>query len=153
MLATCSVDKTVAVWDTKQHEDSALATPVMCASKDMQVGKLFTLSFYESSSSLLVCGGSGNEPALWDFKHEEMFQKRFAGRISSATQTLTDRIDNEEKNGDFSMIMTTKEDAATTENGNNDEAKEIDRVVDAATVKKRLSSMLKKVKRKEDNFI
>jgi WD40 repeat protein len=76
MMATCSADKTVALWDTGH-----IATgkhPYLCCSKDMKVGKLYTVSFYPSSPWLLACGGSENELALWDISMETLLRDRFS---------------------------------------------------------------------------
>mmetsp|Transcript_25602 Transcript_25602/g.46299 ORF Transcript_25602/g.46299 Transcript_25602/m.46299 type:complete len:558 (+) Transcript_25602:179-1852(+) len=78
MLMTCSIDKTVALWDT--HNNSS-PTPQPCGSKDMNVGKLYSVSCYPSSPWLLACGGSGNELAIWDMESEDAIQNRFASRV------------------------------------------------------------------------
>ena len=75
---TCSIDKTVALWDT--HNISS-PTPQPCGSKDMNVGKLYSVSCYPSLPWLLACGGSGNELAIWDMESEDAIQNRFASRV------------------------------------------------------------------------
>lgn len=97
MMATCSVNKTVTLWDCF-HE----SRPVVCGNKDMCVGKLYTVSFYPSQDWLLGCGGSGNMLALWDLSNEKMIQTRFAGRKGDVVQTA-DAPDNE---GDLEKMMT-----------------------------------------------
>ena len=83
MLATCSIDKTVALWDTYSQNDAPHpnTVPRACGSKEMKVGKLYTVSFYPSSPWLLGCGGSDNQLALWDMSSEETLQARFANRL------------------------------------------------------------------------
>lgn len=76
MLVTCSIDKTVALWDIVTPND----TPQSCGSKDMNVGKLYSVSCYPSAPWLLACGGSGNELAIWDMEREDAIRKRFASR-------------------------------------------------------------------------
>ncbi len=84
MLATCSVDKTVTLWDTyNDSENPTTGPPKPCGNKDMQVGKLYTVNFYPSSPWLMGCAGSGKELAIWDMKREISIQKRFATRIGS----------------------------------------------------------------------
>jgi WD40 repeat protein len=79
MMVSCSVDKTVTLWDTNQQ-----TKPQACGSKDMGVGKLYTLNFYPSSPWLLGCAGGGKEIALWDMTREAPIQKRFGHRVNSS---------------------------------------------------------------------
>ena len=83
MMATCAVDKTVTLWDTYSADGtfSPNAPPRPCGTKEMGVGKLFTMSFYPSSPWLLGCGGSGKEVALWDMSSDDAVQSRFGNRI------------------------------------------------------------------------
>eukprot|EP00980_Cylindrotheca_fusiformis_P009296 scaffold2042_cov123-Cylindrotheca_fusiformis.AAC.3 len=77
MMVSCSVDKTVVLWDTTLENNKK---PQACGSKDMAVGKLYTVNFYPSSPWLLGCGGNGKEIALWDLTRETSIQKRFGHR-------------------------------------------------------------------------
>ena len=96
MLITCSIDKTVALWDTRK------STPEPCGSKEMNVGKLYSVRTYPSSPWLLACGGSGNELAIWDMEGEDAIQRRFAkgGNEDSAEATAA-----EKEEPDFEAIM------------------------------------------------
>jgi len=88
MLATCAVDKTVAIWDTMimaSGANKSTTKPISCGSKDMCVGKLYTVSFYSDSPWLLGCGGSGNQLALWDLSSDSSFINRFSSRIEGST--------------------------------------------------------------------
>jgi periodic tryptophan protein 1 len=105
MLITCSIDKTVALWDT-QHVSP---TPQSCGSKDMNVGKLYSVNCYPSSPWLMACGGSGHELAIWDMEDEEAIQNRFASRVSGGGTMSTAKDD--EKEVDFEAMMAN--DAAT----------------------------------------
>lgn len=82
-MATSSIDKTVALWDTYSQNDAPKSnvTPRACGSKDMKVGKLYTVAFYPSSPWLLGCGGSDNNLALWDMSCEDALQARFGKRL------------------------------------------------------------------------
>jgi WD40 repeat protein len=82
MFITCSIDKTVALWDTHQSSTSSSTAPQPCGSKEMSVGKLYSVSCYPSSPWLLACGGSGNEIAIWDMEGEEAICNRFASRVN-----------------------------------------------------------------------
>lgn len=115
MLITCSIDKTVALWDTNSPTSP---TPQPCGSKDMSVGKLYSVSCYPSSPWLLACGGSGHELAIWDMESEDAIQKRFASRVNdggdadtAAANNINDRAADEP---DFEAIMATGDNAATS---------------------------------------
>lgn len=83
LLATCSIDKTVTLWDTYSEPTMSPANkpPRPCTKKDMCSGKLYTVCFYPSEPWLLGCGGSGNQLALWDLSGEAVIQQRFNGRL------------------------------------------------------------------------
>jgi WD40 repeat protein len=107
MFVTCSIDKMVALWDT---QSSTSVTPQPCGSKDMNVGKLYSLSFYPSSPWLLACGGSGNELAIWDMEGEDAIRNRFASRVNGG-EGLNDE---EEKEPDFEATMAAGENENAT---------------------------------------
>jgi len=84
LFATCSIDKTVALWDTYGENNTPPqpnSIPRTCGTKEMKVGKLYTVSFYPSSPWLLGCGGSENQLALWDMSDEAAIQSRFGSRV------------------------------------------------------------------------
>jgi WD40 repeat protein len=108
MLFTCSIDKTVALWDT-QH---AAPTPQSCGSKHMNVGKLYSVSCYPSSPWLIACGGSGQELAIWDMEEEDAIQNRFASRISGSG-TVSNRKDDDSNEPNFEAMMAAGDDSAT----------------------------------------
>jgi len=95
MLVTCSIDKTVALWDTIAPND----TPQSCGSKDMNVGKLFSVSCYPSAPWLLACGGSGNELAIWDMEGEDAIQKRFSSRLVSKKDDIVGLVTSDINEG------------------------------------------------------
>ena len=105
MMVTCAIDKTVAIWDTLNIDSNPEKKPVAIGSKDMGVGKLYTVNFYPSSPWLLGCGGGGNQLALWDTSIEAAFQKRFGLRLSELSKSTRANIDSEVKNEDFEVIM------------------------------------------------
>ena len=112
MLVTCSVDKTVALWDTRK------SIPEPCGSKEMNVGKLYSVRTYPSSPWLLACGGSGNQVAIWDMEAESAIQKRFA-------KGNADDIDTKEGEDepDFEAIMANEDNGATMNATNGKNAK------------------------------
>lgn len=112
MMVTCAIDKTVAVWDTQNIGQHADFQPVACGSKDMSVGKLYSINFYPSSPWLLGCGGAGNQLALWDLSSETAFEKRFGARLAHVDKPnkLVENI--ESKTEDFEAIMAAADQAA-----------------------------------------
>jgi len=105
MLVTCSIDKTVALWDTQNVSPN----PQPCGSKDMNVGKLYSVSCYPSSPWLLSCGGSGNALALWDMEGEDAIQNRFGSRVFGRDGGVV----STKEEPDFEAIMGLGDNAAT----------------------------------------
>ena len=108
MLITCSIDKTVALWDTNSIQNNK---PHQCGSKDMNVGKLYSVSCYPSTPGLLACGGGGNELAIWDFLGEDAIQKRFKNRMNGGEGETGTNAESEEP--DFEAAMAIGDDSAT----------------------------------------
>lgn len=111
MLATCSVDKTVTLWDTHNaSENTTNEPPRIKMNKDMKVGKLYTLNFYPSSPWLLACAGGATEMALWDMTRDDVVQKCFGGRSNgTATNVKTDPsngLDDMSRQEAFDAMMT-----------------------------------------------
>jgi WD40 repeat protein len=119
MLATCSVDKTVTLWDTYDAaEDITSGPPRVKMNKDMKVGKLYTLNFYPSSPWLLACAGGGKEMALWDMAQDDIVQKCFGGRANKETPAdenteQVNALDDASKKEAFDAMMTSE--VATSE--------------------------------------
>lgn len=113
MLVTCSIDKTVALWDTAAAPNG---TPQPCGSKDMNVGRLYSVACYPSAPWLLACGGSGNELAIWDMEGEDAIQKRFASRVDGdpATSAGTSDVGGGGQEPDFEAAMVTGDGAAAS---------------------------------------
>ena len=59
LMATCSADKSVKLWDARGE------TPSLLYSRDMNAGRLFTLGFSEEDPFLLATGGNGGSLCLW----------------------------------------------------------------------------------------
>jgi len=112
MLITSSIDKTVALWDTNKLQNNS---PTPCGSKDMNVGRLHTVSCYPSSPWLLACGGSGNELAIWDMESEDAIRNRFADRVNGGTAAV-EASKEEPEEPDYEALMAAEENAKATEN-------------------------------------
>lgn len=74
IVATCSADQTVKVWDFSAEQ------PRLIFEKDMHVGELFTVDFYEEDPYILACGGTKGELAIWDLEENPQIVKHFFGR-------------------------------------------------------------------------
>jgi len=112
LLVSCSVDKTVTLWDTKGASPSSKPHP--CGSKDMGVGKLYSVNFYPSSPWLLGCAGGGKEIALWDLTREGPIQNRFGDRATGGTVYNT-RKETAEQQEAFDAMMKAKDSSTTSE--------------------------------------
>ena len=55
MMATCSLDEYVKIWDLKNSES---AEPKLIHYRKMNKGELFSLSFYKDIPFVLAAGGS-----------------------------------------------------------------------------------------------
>lgn len=104
LLVTCATDRTVTLWDA--HHSNSATPPHPCGTKDMQVGKLYSVAFYPSSPWLLGCGGSGGELALWDLSGETPLLERFGSRVSAdVARNQLDEDQAENKAEEFEAIM------------------------------------------------
>mmetsp|Transcript_53374 Transcript_53374/g.129832 ORF Transcript_53374/g.129832 Transcript_53374/m.129832 type:complete len:677 (-) Transcript_53374:112-2142(-) len=126
LLATCSVDKTVTLWDTHNASTGNPAgPPTSRMNKDMRVGKLYTVNFYPSSPWLLGCAGGAKEMALWDMTRDDVVQKCFAKRLIEKTPAVVgDQTTEQSQTNDFIAAEKDKKEAfdammtASSENSN-----------------------------------
>ncbi|CAM9270952.1 unnamed protein product [Chrysoparadoxa australica] len=81
MLATCSDDKTVKIWDTLGMSGAVAAEPIAC--KAMAVGRLFGVKWYPGTPFLLASGGSKGHLALWHADEEDAVRAKFGGRAEA----------------------------------------------------------------------
>lgn len=113
LLATCAIDKTVALWDVLNITSLPNQKPYQCGSKEMNVGKLFSVAFYPSSPWLVGCGGSGNELSLWDISREDPIRARFSDRVTVSKDVESSMVENDspsgEKENDFEAMMSSND--------------------------------------------
>lgn len=103
-MATCAVDKTVALWDAHCIESES-NNPKACGVKDMAVGKLYSVSFYPSAPWLLGCGGSSGDLALWDMSQEMAIQSTFGDRLVQGGDETNIESKDKEITVDFSSAL------------------------------------------------
>eukprot|EP00522_Entomoneis_paludosa_P012054 CAMPEP_0172443610 /NCGR_PEP_ID=MMETSP1065-20121228/3840_1 /TAXON_ID=265537 /ORGANISM="Amphiprora paludosa, Strain CCMP125" /LENGTH=605 /DNA_ID=CAMNT_0013193901 /DNA_START=792 /DNA_END=2609 /DNA_ORIENTATION=+ len=110
MLVTCSVDKTVTLWDSYSNGAPIQSgSPTPCGSKDMCAGKLYSVGFYPSTPLLLGCGGSGNILSLWNLEAEEGVKRNFGDRLENIGIKTLDSEEADDtstpKKEDFEAMM------------------------------------------------
>jgi WD40 repeat protein len=140
-MATCAIDKTVALWDAHCNESES-NIPKACGVKDMAVGKLYSVSFYPSAPWLLGCGGSSGDLALWDMSQEMAIQSSFGDRLVQGGDETNIESKGRELTVDFSSAL---DDAVNVES---DEKAEKVRIKMEGKQKKSIKSKKKKVHRK-----
>lgn len=72
-MATCSVDEYVKLWDIQSSGEP----PKLVSYRKMNMGELFSLSFYKDIPWVLAAGGSKGEIAVWDTEENETISKHF----------------------------------------------------------------------------
>eukprot|EP00924_Labyrinthula_sp_SR-Ha-C_P000967 snap_masked-scaffold_7-processed-gene-9.42-mRNA-1 protein AED:0.13 eAED:0.13 QI:0/-1/0/1/-1/1/1/0/425 len=71
LLATCSRDETVKIWNMKENEAKLILD------KEMKVGELFTVDFCLENDLLLATAGEKGEIALWNLSEENGIKEVF----------------------------------------------------------------------------
>ncbi|TYZ63964.1 hypothetical protein PybrP1_004206 [[Pythium] brassicae (nom. inval.)] len=78
---------TVKIWDLADNK------PVCITSKDMNVGELFSMSFYRDAPYMLAVGGSKGTLALWDTSENEGVERRFGSRAQGLATPVAGATD------------------------------------------------------------
>ena len=91
MMATCSLDEYVKVWDIAAPEK-----PKLISYKKMAMGELFSLSFYKDIPWVLAAGGSKGEIGVWDVEENETIAKHFASTLDTSVLDSQEHFDDEE---------------------------------------------------------
>lgn len=71
MMATCSLDEYVKIWDI------STTPPKLIGYRKMGMGELFSLSYYKDIPWVLAAGGSKGELAVWDTEESEKVKEHF----------------------------------------------------------------------------
>jgi periodic tryptophan protein 1 len=94
LMATCSLDEYVKIWDIAAPEK-----PKLISYKKFASGELFSLSFYKDIPWVLAAGGSKGEVAVWDIEENETISKHFTPYLDKATvpeEDFDDEADQED---------------------------------------------------------
>lgn len=83
MMATCSPDKTVKIWDVFASPAPG-ALPKLVYERSMNIGAIFDCSLCIDSEFLLAAGGDEGVLAIWDMRNEEAIQAHFQPRVGLA---------------------------------------------------------------------
>lgn len=69
LMATCSLDTTVRLWDFSGGKPKSVVT------RDLSAGRLFSVAFQKESPFILTAGGDKGKLAIWDvFENERIAQ-------------------------------------------------------------------------------
>ena len=92
MMATCSLDEHVKIWDIGNSSE-----PKLISYKKMGMGEMFSLSFYKDIPWVLAAGGSKGEVAVWDTEENEKIAQHFAAFVDKSKIPEQNYDDEEEK--------------------------------------------------------
>ncbi|TIA83461.1 hypothetical protein E3P94_00852 [Wallemia ichthyophaga] len=81
-LATGGTDKQIKIWNIDQSEDN-LNNVTLTTSRDMDVGRIFNVSFSPDDPLVLAAGGSKAKLQVWDIGTNANVRNAFSGRISN----------------------------------------------------------------------
>ena len=118
MMATCSVDCTVKVWDMMATIDSNGSSVPRCVGyKSMGAGKLFTVDYYSDSPFLLACGGDMGVVALWESDELSVIDNAFSGRVVAAGTGRTNSSNNNKTELELELEKEEKEEELANKKG------------------------------------
>ena len=94
MLATCSLDEYVKIWDI-----AAAGQPKLVGYRKMNMGELFSLSYYQDIPWVLAAGGSKGELAVWDTEENDKVKEYFTPFLDKrfARQSAEEQDEEEEE--------------------------------------------------------
>ena len=86
MMATCSPDKTVKIWDVATGTEPDL-TPKLVFEKTMDIGAIFDCNLCVDSEFLLAAGGDEGVLAIWDMRNEDAVLSYFSSKVPELQAT------------------------------------------------------------------
>ena len=81
-LATGGTDKQIKIWNIDQSQDS-LNNVTLTTSRDLDIGRIFNVSFSPDDPLVLAAGGSKAKLQVWDIGTNANVRNTFAGRINN----------------------------------------------------------------------
>ncbi|TIC21145.1 WD40 repeat-like protein [Wallemia mellicola] len=81
-MATGGTDKQIKIWNIDQTE-SSLNNVSLTTSRDLDIGRIFNVSFSPDDPLVLAAGGSKAKLQVWDIGTNTNVRKAFSGRISN----------------------------------------------------------------------
>lgn len=94
MLATASVDGMVKLWNVGN------SAPSMLVSRDLNVGKLFSVAQCFDDAFLVAAAGSGGRVALWNTLDSRIVAETYSRQQVPAVQLISNTDDNDDDNGE-----------------------------------------------------
>eukprot|EP00002_Diphylleia_rotans_P037513 TRINITY_DN8387_c0_g1_i1.p1 TRINITY_DN8387_c0_g1~~TRINITY_DN8387_c0_g1_i1.p1 ORF type:complete len:509 (+),score=122.12 TRINITY_DN8387_c0_g1_i1:45-1571(+) len=93
MLATCSIDKHLKIWDIADNKPSCIF------SRELDLGSIFSVSFCPNNPFCLAMGGEKRGARVWDSSENPEVWRRFSPRVDTTkvTQKQTDMLDSLQK--------------------------------------------------------
>jgi periodic tryptophan protein 1 len=91
MMATCSTDEYIKIWDIAHNNGTE---PKLIGHKKTTMGELFSLSFYKDIPWVLAAGGSKGEVAVWDTEENEGIGKHFSAFVDKTK--VTEKVEDDE---------------------------------------------------------
>jgi len=90
LMATCSPDKTVKIWDLNSGKDED--APSLVCQKTMAIGGIYDCSFSVDDPFLLAAGGDKGILGLWDITEEQNVQQAFSNKVESKKTSGDDSV-------------------------------------------------------------
>eukprot|EP00656_Telonema_subtile_P034242 TRINITY_DN38351_c0_g1_i1.p1 TRINITY_DN38351_c0_g1~~TRINITY_DN38351_c0_g1_i1.p1 ORF type:complete len:499 (-),score=170.14 TRINITY_DN38351_c0_g1_i1:188-1684(-) len=93
LFLTASHDKTVKLWDSKSGQ------PTLLGQNNLDVGAVFSASFWQESPFIVAVGGETGKLKLWDTRDNQTVQKKYKkardGVAAVPIATTLDEIDSD----------------------------------------------------------
>lgn len=101
LFLTASHDKTVKLWDSKAGQ------PTLLGQNNLDVGAVFSASFWAESPFIVAVGGETGKLKLWDIRDNQTVQKKYKkardGVAAVPVATTLDEIDSDQEMAEEDM--------------------------------------------------